>query len=131
MYTIDDRTNLTNKYNDEAFAIALDTYTSDSESAYLNNSENTVTTMHIVRNLVPLLDRKNMNEFMELWAEYDFCDIYDYFFYKSADDTLYIIFAFKKWADELMFFDFEVDEYSATFHQWKVKSASQFVMVKA
>lgn len=131
MYTVDDRTNLTYKYNDEKFALALDAYTSDKNSVSLA-LRNDSTTLKIVRNLVPLLDRKAMNEFLELWAECDFSDIYDYFFYKREETgELYIIFAFYECIGELTFYDFEVDEYSATFHRWKSRNASKYVMVKA
>lgn len=130
MYEVDNRTDLTYIHHDEQFTATLEKWTADKNDSNLANiSDKEI--MRLVRDLYPIMTSKDMAKFLDLWSEADFCELYDYFFYKSEiTEELYIIISFCDGYKRLTFYDFIVDTEGYAYKLWCKRCSSRFIQVR-
>lgn len=130
MYEVDNRTDLTYIHHDEQFTATLEKWTADKENTDLAIVSDKAM-MRLVRDLYPLMKSKDMEKFLELWSEADFCELYDYFFYKSeVTEELYIVISFCENFRCLTFYDFIVDTDGYAYKKWRETCSAKFVQVR-
>ena len=126
MYNVENKTSLTCVYNDEQFTQAFAQMTEDSATAYLSPIPE-AETIRLIKSIVPMLEAEEKPLFYGEWEEFDFCGIYDLFFFERYTGKRYIIVAFKTDSKTLTYCDYEITDKGL--EEWAEKNRDRFVMM--